>query len=152
MGSGQIFKAGCWVLNTFENLALDSLVPFQKEISLRWRLANQRWKSFCTVISVRRKKPIPGFLCVIKHCHQSLCSSKVCMKYSQINPPSPEKCVSRTTVNPGSVLKLIQSGNAAALEKFPWKRQTHAMAKSSNLSMPLCYIKNTWFIYTMTYR
>lgn len=24
MGSGQIFKAGCWVSNTFENLALDS--------------------------------------------------------------------------------------------------------------------------------
>lgn len=74
------------------------------------------------------------------------------MKYSQINPPSPEKCVSRTTVNPGSVLKLIRSGNAAALEKFPWKRQTHAMAKPSNLFMPLYYMKNTWFIYTMTYR
>lgn len=61
MGSGQIFKAGCWVLNTFENLAPDSLVPFQEEISLRWHLANRRWKSFCAVISVRRKSRSPAF-------------------------------------------------------------------------------------------
>lgn len=61
MGSGQIFKASCWVLNTFENLAPDSLVPFQKEISLCWPLANQLWKSFCTVISVKHKSRSPAF-------------------------------------------------------------------------------------------
>lgn len=31
MGSGHIFKVSCWVPNTSENLAPDSLVPFQKE-------------------------------------------------------------------------------------------------------------------------
>lgn len=61
MGSGHIFKASCWVPNTFENLASDSLVPFQKEISLRWQLANQLWKSFCTVISVKHKSRSPAF-------------------------------------------------------------------------------------------
>lgn len=37
---GQFFNGSCCMLNTFENLAIDSLVLFQKQISLYWQLAN----------------------------------------------------------------------------------------------------------------